>query len=71
MAKSKAFFETSATETQKTHEVATTINPATQRRIPNAKNTTKAKVPLTGPIQAAVSVLQKCLDRRMPSGWRS
>lgn len=36
-----------------------------QRRNPERQRTTEAKVPLTGPIQAAVSVLQKCLDRRM------
>ena len=36
-----------------------------ERRNPKRKKTTKAKVPLTGPIQAAVSVLQECLDRRM------
>lgn len=36
-----------------------------QRRNPQRKKTTKAKVPLTGPLQAAVSVLQGFMDRRI------
>jgi len=36
-----------------------------QRRNPNRKKTTKAKVPLTGAMQAAVAQLQVLLDRRV------
>ena len=36
-----------------------------ERRNPKRKKTTNAKVPLTGPMQKAVSVLQAVLDRRI------
>lgn len=36
-----------------------------QRRNPQRKKTTKAKVPLTGAMQSAVSVLQAVMDRRV------
>lgn len=36
-----------------------------QRRNPERRKTTQAMVPLTGPLQAAVSVLQEFLDRRI------
>jgi hypothetical protein len=36
-----------------------------QRRNPKRKRTTKAKVPLTGAMQRAVSVLQAVMDRRI------
>ena len=35
------------------------------RRNPNRKKTVEAKVPLTGPMQSAVAVLQGMLDRRI------
>ena len=36
-----------------------------ERRNPKRKKTTKAQVPLTGPMQTAVSMLQQFMDRRM------
>ena len=36
-----------------------------QRANPHRKKTTKAKVPLTGPMHHAVALLQACLDRRI------
>ena len=35
-----------------------------QRKNPNRKKTTQAKVPLAGPMHEAVAMLQACLDRR-------
>jgi len=36
-----------------------------QRKTPNRKKTTRAKVPLVGPMHDAVALLQACLDRRI------
>ncbi len=39
-----------------------------QRKNSERKKTTRAKVPLVGPMHDAVALLQACLDRRIASG---